>query len=92
MEEISREYTELVLSLGGALSGEHGDGRLRTPFLARAFGEACGAFREVKELFDPRGVLNPGIKVHDGSARMSDHVDLGPRPPRFAALSAGGPP
>lgn len=92
MEEISREYTELVLSLGGALSGEHGDGRLRTPFLALAFGEACGAFREVKELFDPRGVLNPGIKVHDGSARMSDHVDLGPRPPRFAALSAGGPP
>ena len=80
MERIAAEYSEMVLSLGGALSGEHGDGRLRTPFLGRAFGTVADIYREVKELFDPLSLLNPGIKVHDGHSRMTDHLDLGPRP------------
>jgi FAD/FMN-containing dehydrogenase len=82
MERIAGEYDDRVLSLGGALSGEHGDGRLRTPFLGRAFGEVAKLFRDIKEDFDPGGVLNPGIKVHDGKSRMTDHLDLGPRPAR----------
>jgi len=80
MERVAWEYAEMVLSLGGALSGEHGDGRLRTPFLVKAYGEVAEVFREVKSLFDPEGILNPGIKVHDGRTRMSDGIDLGPRP------------
>lgn len=84
MERIAAEYGERVLSLGGSLSGEHGDGRLRTPFLSRAFGETAGIFREVKDLFDPAGILNPGIKIHDGRSRMWDHLDLGPRRSAFA--------
>ena len=82
MERIALEYDEMVLSLGGALSGEHGDGRLRTPFLGRAFGKVAALFRDIKETFDPGGLLNPGIKVHDGHSRMTDHLDLGPRPAR----------
>jgi FAD/FMN-containing dehydrogenase len=82
MERIAVEYDEMVLSLGGSLSGEHGDGRLRTPFLGRAFGKVATLFRDIKEAFDPRGLLNPGIKVHDGRSRMTDHLDLGPRPAR----------
>jgi FAD/FMN-containing dehydrogenase len=82
MEQIAGEYDEMVLSLGGALSGEHGDGRLRTPFLGRAFGEVAQLFGGIKEEFDPGGLLNPGIKVHDGKSRMTDHLDLGPRPAR----------
>jgi FAD/FMN-containing dehydrogenase len=82
MERIAMEYDEMVLSLGGSLSGEHGDGRLRTPFLGRAFGKVATLFRDIKEAFDPRGLLNPGIKVHDGRSRMTDHLDLGPRPAR----------
>src|SRR6185436_7397136 len=66
METIAAEFTDLVISLGGSLSGEHGDGRLRTPFLERAYGPLTGVFREVKTLFDPEGLLNPGIIVHDG--------------------------
>jgi FAD/FMN-containing dehydrogenase len=88
MERIAAEYAESVLFLGGSLSGEHGDGRLRTPFLGRAFGAVAGILREVKELFDPAGILNPGIKVHDGRSRMWDHLDLGPRRSAFA-LPAG---
>lgn len=61
------EIAGVVASLGGTLSGEHGDGRLRAPFLDRIFGaEAVSLFRDVKAAFDPRGILNPGVKL--GSA------------------------
>ena len=58
------DATRLQLELGGTPSGEHGDGRLRAPFLARLYGatyfEAC---RRVKNAMDPRGILNPGVKL-----------------------------
>ncbi len=54
----------LVAHLGGTLSGEHGDGRVRAPFLARIWGERrARAFAEVKRRLDPQGVLNPGVVV-----------------------------
>jgi hypothetical protein len=77
----------MVLSLGGALSGEHGDGRLRTPYLHRAFGEVTALYREIKQIFDPENLLNPGIKIHDGASRMIDDLDLGPRPESRAIWS-----
>jgi FAD/FMN-containing dehydrogenase len=53
---------ELVASLGGTLSGEHGDGRLRAPFLREIWAPALvDGFRSVKETLDPRGILNPGV-------------------------------
>ncbi len=55
---------ELTASLGGTLTGEHGDGRLRTPILPRVWSrEALEHFRAVKIAFDPAGILNPGVKV-----------------------------
>ncbi len=58
------EVTTLVASLGGTLSGEHGDGRLRTPLLDRVWSDASlGAFSTVKQAFDPDGLLNPGVKT-----------------------------
>jgi FAD/FMN-containing dehydrogenase len=58
------EVTTLVASLGGTLSGEHGDGRLRTPLLGRVWSDASlGAFSTVKQAFDPDGLLNPGVKT-----------------------------
>ena len=60
-ESIASETADLVLRYGGALSGEHGDGLVRSPFMERMFGpELYGAFREVKRVFDPDGLLNPG--------------------------------
>ena len=60
-ESIAHEIAGLVLEFGGALSGEHGDGLVRGPFMARMFGpELYEAFRTVKRTFDPEGVFNPG--------------------------------
>ncbi len=61
MEAMSIEVTDLVKAFGGALSGEHGDGRARSHLLERFYGPAIvGAFRRIKAAFDPRGRLNPG--------------------------------
>ncbi|MDN4477414.1 FAD-binding and (Fe-S)-binding domain-containing protein [Demequina sp. SYSU T00039] len=54
----------LVASHGGSLSGEHGDGRARSELLPAMYsGEAIDLFRQVKHLFDPENVLNPGVMV-----------------------------
>jgi len=63
-----RAYVEraadLVVSLGGSLSGEHGDGQARGELLERMYGpELIDAFRQVKAVFDPRGRMNPGKVV-----------------------------
>jgi FAD/FMN-containing dehydrogenase len=58
-------YYRLVISLGGSTSGEHGDGRLRGPFLPYVYGqEVYDLFAKVKQIFDPYGTLNPGVKVN----------------------------
>jgi len=60
-ESIARQVADLVLEFGGALSAEHGDGLVRSPFLRQMFGaELYEAFREVKHTFDPLGIFNPG--------------------------------
>ena len=60
-ESIAGEVADLVLEYGGALSGEHGDGLVRSPFMRKMFGDTLyEAFREVKRTFDPFGILNPG--------------------------------
>ncbi len=61
MRAIAVEVADLARECGGVMSGEHGDGKVRGPLLERYFGpEIMAAFREVKALFDPAGILNPG--------------------------------
>jgi len=81
MVSIATEVAELVRRHDGALSGEHGDGRVRTPLLARVMGrELCDAFRRVKEVFDPRGLLNPGNIVGPSDPlRILDHHRVRPQ-------------
>jgi len=58
------EYYNLVIDLGGSTSGEHGDGRLRAPYLPRMYGpEVYGLFQKVKQIFDPYNIMNPGVKI-----------------------------
>jgi FAD/FMN-containing dehydrogenase/Fe-S oxidoreductase len=53
--------TDLVVSLGGSISGEHGDGQARGVLLEKMFGaELIEAFREFKRLWDPENRMNPG--------------------------------
>jgi FAD/FMN-containing dehydrogenase/Fe-S oxidoreductase len=62
MRRIAEEVADLVIDCGGSISGEHGDGLSRSEFLERMYGEEIvRAFREVKNLFDPEGLLNPGV-------------------------------
>jgi Fe-S oxidoreductase len=71
------EIFDLVLSFGGAISSEHGDGRARSPFLERVFGPTMfRAFQETKAAFDPRGLMNPGNIV--GSPGVTEHLRYGP--------------
>lgn len=57
------EHQRLVLKLGGTLSAAAGDGRLKTPYLETMYGpEQYGLFQKIKQIFDPYGTLNPGVK------------------------------
>lgn len=59
--EIAGWYFAGVVALGGTITGEHGDGIARTPFVGRQYGERnLAAFRRLKGLLDPKGILNPG--------------------------------
>lgn len=75
MEQVLDEVAALVAGLGGTLSGEHGDGRLRAPMLESIWGpELVGLFRDVKAAFDPRGILNPGVILPLPGQRPFDHI------------------
>ena len=59
-EAIAEEVADLVLKYGGALSGEHGDGLVRSPFQEKMFGPVLyQAFRELKRTFDPHEPAQP---------------------------------
>ncbi len=61
-----------MLEFGGALSGEHGDGLVRSPFMRQMFGDTLyEAFREIKRTFDPHGIFNPG-KIVDAPPMTSN--------------------
>lgn len=59
----------LALDLGGTVSTQHGTGLARTPWVARQYGPLYPVFRQVKAIFDPRGIFNPG-KIVDPDPRM----------------------
>lgn len=68
VEGLLDDIVDLTASLHGTLSGEHGDGRLRTPLMERVWSaEARELFSLVKNSFDPKGILNPGVKVPIGN-------------------------
>ena len=58
------QATDLVVALGGSVSGEHGDGRARSDLVRRMYGpEAHALFARVKQAWDPAGTLNPHVIV-----------------------------
>ncbi len=58
------EASDLVVSFGGSLSGEHGDGQARGEYLPKMFGDVLyQSFREFKSIWDPQWKMNPGKKI-----------------------------
>jgi len=61
LKNISKDTFELVRKFGGSWSGEHGDGLVRSSFNRKFFGKQLyQAFLDVKQLFDPQNLMNPG--------------------------------
>ncbi|MDY6774517.1 MAG: FAD-linked oxidase C-terminal domain-containing protein [Halobacteria archaeon] len=76
MESIADEVTDLVVEYGGSVSGEHGDGRARTQWNSKLYGdEVWEIFRDLKSAFDPDWILNPGQVCGDVS--MTDSLRHG---------------
>jgi FAD/FMN-containing dehydrogenase/Fe-S oxidoreductase len=77
MRSIAEQVRDLVLKYGGSMSGEHGDGLVRSCWNERMFGtQLYNAFRDVKRAFDPDGLLNPG-KIVD-APMMTENLRIGP--------------
>jgi len=71
MRAIAEEAATFVREYKGAYSGEHGDGLVRSEWIAPFFGpKLTGAFEEIKDLFDPKGLMNPGKIVRP--SKMDD--------------------
>ncbi len=76
MEKLTEETFKLALKYGGVMSGEHGDGLQRSYLNERLFGkELYGAMKELKSVFDPQGMFNPGKVVDAASA--NSHLRFG---------------
>ncbi len=86
MREIAVEVADLARSVGGVMSGEHGDGRARGPLLERFFGpRLMDAFRRTKAAFDPNGLMNPGNIVSPGPIEsLTESTRLNPDGPMLA--------
>lgn len=83
MRTLSAAVLEIVIGLGGALSGEHGDGLARSVWNGKLFGpELYQAFRDLKQIFDPHNRLNPG-KIVD-AADLTQNL----RPPLLPPLTS----
>ena len=67
----------LVNGLGGAISGEHGDGRLRSTYIPRQYPKLVHLFHEAKQLLDPHNLMNPEIKTAWTSDQMARHLRFG---------------
>jgi heterodisulfide reductase subunit C len=65
LEAIARDLYQVVFSVGGTISGEHGDGLSRTAFIRSQYGPLYKVFQQVKELFDPQNLLNPNKIISD---------------------------
>ncbi|MEA2590664.1 MAG: hypothetical protein QOD62_495, partial [Actinomycetota bacterium] len=75
------EAADLVVSFGGSLSGEHGDGQQRAELLPKMFGEdLVRAFGEFKAIWDPDGGMNPGKVINP--RRLDQDLRIGPSSPR----------
>ena len=72
MKTVAQDVAELVKTYRGSLSGEHGDGRVRAPFLETVLGPAMiPVLRRVKEIWDPENLFNPG-KIVDPKPMEAD--------------------
>ena len=75
----TEDMVDLVLGEGGSLKAEHGTGRVMAPYVRRQYGdELYDVMRQVKRLFDPEGMLNPGVLMNDDPQAHLRHIKTTP--------------
>ena len=89
VDAILSDVVDLTATLGGSLSGEHGDGALRAPLLDRTTNATSRELaRRVKHAFDPTGLLNPGVKVALPDQRAIGEIKYDPTLPLLPTAAA----
>lgn len=80
-EELMRETVKLVVDkYDGSLKAEHGTGRNMAPFVRKEWGDkAYGIMKEIKQLFDPQNILNPGVIFNEDPESFVQHIKPLPR-------------
>ncbi len=80
MRKIADEVFPLAWSLGGSISGEHGIGLIRAPFVRKQFGdEYYNLLVQIKKIFDPENMLNPGKLLNDDPKVMFENLRRMPK-------------
>ncbi|MCB9820637.1 FAD-binding oxidoreductase [Candidatus Nomurabacteria bacterium] len=75
--ELGDKVYDLVLSYGGSITAEHNDGIIRTPYLKKQYSpEIISIFKEIKGIFDPQNVLNPGKKVDGDVETIRKYIKI----------------
>jgi len=69
LKEVEKEMIDVVLRAGGTITAEHGIGMVKIPFVELELGESLNVMRQIKTLFDPNGIMNPGKLALDTRIR-----------------------
>ena len=78
IREVSDKIYDLVAEYHGSITGEHNDGIVRTPYLQKMYGaEICEIFAQIKHIFDPQNIFNPGKKVGGTLEYLDEHLVRG---------------
>lgn len=88
MEALAEDIYTAVWNVGGTISGEHADGLSRSSFVERQYGDLYRTFRDVKRIFDPHNIFNPGKVITDQSDLLT--LNLRPRWGTDLAANAAG--
>ena len=73
--EVTEQVYQLVIKYGGSITAEHNDGIMRTPYLREMYGDKIiELFAEVKKIFDPLNIFNPGKKVGGTKEFAATHM------------------
>ncbi len=86
MQDLAADLYREVMHVKGTISGEHGDGLSRTWFVRQQYGPLYDVFREVKRIFDPQNILNPGKVVAEVAQPLIKNL----RPVELATVATAG--
>jgi len=78
-QRFTDDLVDLVLGQNGSMKAEHGTGRMMAPYVRRQYGdELYDVMREIKQLCDPRGILNPGVIIDERPRAHLQHLKTTP--------------